>query len=323
MQRVLFIRRQRQGGLASLSTNVAKALEAWGVEAVIDDADEHIPNETNWLANRAVKKWMTDAVKGFDVVHAWGYRSAWACSDVLYVRSPWVYTVNDYPKTVASPLIDRLNAARCGICSSRAVQETLQAAEAMNVQYIPAGVSVMPELDRDAVRAELGIPPDALVVLFLGRNTPEHGVAELVEAFPEVVASVRSAVLLAVTDENPLDRPFVIWRPSLDPRTAYAAADLVLVPGENRGTSMVMLEAMAAKKCVLARRSPALSEYGMEGASLSMYGDDERLAPRIIQLLWEPDLRQSLGYSAHVWVHEQATIDETARRYAQLYRDLG
>ncbi len=166
MIRVLFLRRQRIGGIATYTEVLRHSLKAEGIDVVIDDAESWIPNETGWKADRQVSKALHEAAKGFDVVHAFGYRSAWACSEAFYLKKPWLYTAYDMPKTTVGPLIDRLNASRVGICVSRAVKKPLEEAETLNLEVVVPGVYV-PEfrLETQEARVKLGLDPESPVVL--------------------------------------------------------------------------------------------------------------------------------------------------------------
>ncbi len=149
--RVLFIRRQKVGGIATYSDALARELENHGIEVVIDDAEDWIPNETGFATDRRVTKLVKKAAQGFDLVHAWGYRPAWACSEAFYLRSPWIFTAYDIPKTTNSQLIDRLNAARTGLCVTRAVKLKLEAADTINLELVPPGLATPPPLLEKAI----------------------------------------------------------------------------------------------------------------------------------------------------------------------------
>lgn len=114
--------------------------------------------------------------------------------------------------------------------------------------------------DRDAVRAELGIPPDAFVIGHVGRFAPQKNHTFLVEIFGELVRREPSAHLLLVSGEGEL-LPAVEWqlaraglaervvftgsRPDV-PRLMLGAMDVFLFPSRFEGLGLVLVEAQAA-----------------------------------------------------------------------------
>jgi glycosyltransferase involved in cell wall biosynthesis len=113
--------------------------------------------------------------------------------------------------------------------------------------------------DRDAVRAELGIPSDAFVIGHVGRFAPQKNHAFLVEVFGELVRREPSAHLLLVGGDGEL-RPaverqlaraglaeqvvFTGSRPDV-PRLMLGAMDVFLFPSRFEGLGLVLVEAQA------------------------------------------------------------------------------
>ncbi len=115
--------------------------------------------------------------------------------------------------------------------------------------------------DRAAARAELGLPADARIALYVGNLKPEKGVAELARAWPAVARRVAGAELVVVgggplRDEvasqageharlvgpQPLDR-VPLW---------MAACDVLVLPSHSEGTPNVALEALASGRRIVA-----------------------------------------------------------------------
>ena len=331
--RVLSLRRQRVGGIATYSAALADALDPMGIEVVIDDADDWIPNETGFSTDRRVSKLVKKAAQGFDLVHAWGYRAAWACSEAFYVRQPWLYTAYDLPKTTNSQLIDRLNAARVGICASRAVKLALDAADAINLEHVGPGIGDPPTLlEKAAARQRLALPTQGAVVLGFGRMERDRGFDALLDAMATVwtqVSDVHLVLLGDGTQHAELEkrarsegaRVSVVSR-VLDKWMWLRAADIVVVPSRRAGFSMVAAEAMRAGTPVLARRTGGLVEMGHEDVSIAFFHDDDDLGDKLSSLLREPVILQTQGYSGQVRVEDQYSMSEAAQRHATLYRDL-
>lgn len=326
MLRVLFIRRQKTGGMAALSEAWAEALDDLGIEAVIDDAESWIPNETGWQVDRSVTKSVRKAMQGFDLVHAFGYRTAWACSEALYVRQPWVYSAFDMPKTTHHQLVDRLNAARRGICPTRAVMEELTAADVLNLEVINPGIRPMPPAtDHGEAKRLIGLPHDAFVLFACGRDLPENNLGDLVAALPQISEEHPHVHLcLAVHGDHGLRSNHAMTiigkQPSLHPW--ISAADLVVVPGRKLGFSMTALEAMTLKRPVLMRRGGGLGEMAVDGVSAFYVDAEDSLAAAIIRIIDAPIARETVANAGQIRAEERFDVAESARRLADLYRDL-
>jgi glycosyltransferase involved in cell wall biosynthesis len=110
----------------------------------------------------------------------------------------------------------------------------------------------------------------------------------------------------------------------------FAAADVVVVPsklgsaGETEGQGVVVLEAFAARACVLATRF---------GGIPSMVRDDDTgllvepenpqaLADAIQRLLNQPELRRRLADNAFAEVRDHYSWIKIAGEFAQLYREV-
>jgi len=331
--RVLFLRRQSIGGIATASEVLARELEKLEIEVVIDDAADWIPNQTGFTVDRRVSKLVKKAAQGFDLVHAWGYRAAWAASEAFYLRFPWVFTAYDIPKTTNSQLIDRLNAARTGFCSSRAVKLALEAADTINLETILPGIPETPAIaDRTDARQRLALPSQGQIVLGFGRMVPERGFDALLKAMSTVWSHHGDAHLVLLGDgpehrrieeraRGEGARVSVVSR-VVDKWIWYAAADLVVVPSRRAGFSMVAAEAMAAGRAVLTRRTGGLPEMGSEDVTIAHFYDDEDLGDRISALLEQPELLNTMGYAGQVRMEDRYDCREAARRHSTVYRDL-
>lgn len=331
--RVLYIRRQRVGGIATYSEALGKELESHGIEVVIDDAEDWIPNETGFATDRRVTKLVKKAAQGFDLVHAWGYRPAWACSEAFYLRFPWVFTAYDIPKTTNSQLIDRLNAARTGLCVTRAVKLKLEAADTINLEVISPGIAAPPPLlEKVEARQRLALPTQGAVILGFGRMERERGFDALLAAMPTVwnrMSDVHLVLLGDGAEHDELEKQarsegarVSVVRRVVDKWMWLRAADIVVVPSRRAGFSMVAGEAMMAGAPVLARRTGGLPEMGHEDVSIAFFHDDDDLGDKLSSLLAEPVLLQTQAYSGQVRVEDQYQIAEAGRRHATLYRDL-
>lgn len=157
-------------------------------------------------------------------------------------------------------------------------------AEPERVRVVHPGVDldVFTPGDRQAARAELGIAPDDLLLLFVGRVQPLKApdllielAADLVRRRPDLAARLRVAVLGGPSGTG-LERPrwledlaaargisdrVLFAPPTTRERLAqwYRAADLVTVPSHNESFGLVAVEAQACGTPVVAADVGGLS----------------------------------------------------------------
>ncbi len=185
---------------------------------------------------------------------------------------------------------------------------------------------------RDEIRAELGLAPDAPVVVTACRLFPEKGVAELIEAMAEVVATVPAARLVVVGRDVSADGSFgrqledlveargltdhVIFtgqRP--DVPELMAAADVFAMPSFEEPFGLVFVEAMAMGLPVVALDNGGTREIVVDGQHglLSEPGDHAALVDHLGRLLADAELRDKLGSAGR----ERALADFDVARMAE------
>jgi len=152
------------------------------------------------------------------------------------------------------------------------------------------------------IRERLGIPRDARMALFVGRLEARKGVHVLCEAVPLVLRRVPSAVFVLVgrdTDSSPAggsmrsyvarhaqeggfsDRlVFVDALTEAELVELYSACDVLVSPSLHESFGLVVLEAMACGKPVVATSTGLVPELGLDGTGGIMVspGDVEDLA---------------------------------------------
>jgi glycosyltransferase involved in cell wall biosynthesis len=136
------------------------------------------------------------------------------------------------------------------------------------IHLVPNGVdtSLFRPQDRAAARAELGLPLDRPVVLFVGRLEPQKGLVELLDAFGRVRASRPEAMLVLVGDgvsraaaeEAAREHDGALRVVGPQPLTRVArwvtACDVFTLPSHAEGTPNVVLEALASGRPAVATR---------------------------------------------------------------------
>lgn len=118
--------------------------------------------------------------------------------------------------------------------------------------------------DRAAARAQLDLPADQPLAIYVGNLKPEKGVMDLGRAWAKVLDAVPKATLLVIGD-GPLrtdlegvtaslgERVRLIKRQPLERIPLYmAAANILVLPSHSEGTPNVVLEALASGRRVVA-----------------------------------------------------------------------
>lgn len=314
MYRVLMVRRQNTGGIATYSNHLVRGLESLGVDVVLDDMQAEIPDQTGFWVDRKVSQALKRAAQGFDLVHAWGYRTAWACGEAFYVRFPWVYTAYDFPRTRNGLLIDRLNHAKAGVCTSRACKEELDSVDALHLSVISPALSIpMVENESHGFVGE-----GMFTVACVAGPRPEKGA----ESFAKAIQKVENVRGILVSEFVPSPHEKLLHFAEADVATVLSAADLVVVPAFRQSFSMVALEAMSMGRPVAIRTVPGIDEMGVAGIHYHGFETDDDLAALITTLAADPARARSTVEPARMRAHDWYGMEECARRHIDLYRQV-
>ena len=323
MIRVLFLTRQSIGGAATYAHALKAQLDSQGFEVVIDQAEDWIPEKTGWMVDRQVSRMVRDAGKGFDFVLAWGYRSAWACSEAFYLKKPWGYVAYDPPKTTHDQLIGRLGAARVGVCCSRSIKRVLDDADAVNLEVIVPGVTVPQGLPSQLVAREtLGINSGQRLIVGMGRAITDSAL----DVFDDIIGQLKDEVPNIQGTYKSLGGSWKfthsIQAPKeTDPWVLLQAADLVFCPDRRAGFKMTAAMAMALGKPVVLRELSSLRELGVPEISLEFFEDDDDAYYKILDVLGAASFMTSLGEGARIRALEYLNMDRCGEQFAQTIRD--
>jgi glycosyltransferase involved in cell wall biosynthesis len=213
---------------------------------------------------------------------------------------------------------------------------------------VPSGVPVevlaalAPE--RAEARARLGLPPDAFVVIGVGRLVRVKGFDVLLASWPRLVAAVPGALVVLVGDgpERPalasqaaalgiVDRVRFVGPVGGGPgalAALLAAADVCAAPSRNEGMGRSLVEAMALGVPVVASAVGGIpAVVGDDEVGRLVPPDDaEALAAALLELAEDRALRAKLGEAARVRARRFSTAMAEARMlalYAGLLRAKG
>ncbi|MDO8962995.1 MAG: glycosyltransferase family 4 protein [Coriobacteriia bacterium] len=105
---------------------------------------------------------------------------------------------------------------------------------------------------------------------------------------------------------------------------ALAKLDVVVVPSRSEGLPMVVLEAMALERPVVASAVGGIPEAVDDGVTglLVPPDDPEALAAAITRLLDDPAMRASMGAAGAARVVDHFSLEDQMRQYLGLFRSL-
>jgi glycosyltransferase involved in cell wall biosynthesis len=207
------------------------------------------------------------------------------------------------------------------------------------VRIVPNGVDVekfKPTGDKAAVKRQFGLD-DKPVVLFVGSLIPRKGLRFLVAAAKNVVKQQADAKFVIVGDgpiknqllsnvgEANLSGNFTFLSGLSDDALAavYGCADVFVLPSIQEGQGIVLLEAQASAKPVVAFNVGGVNEAVLRGETglLVNRGDSGELADALLKLLSDDALREKMGASGRKFVVENFTWDLCAERMLAVYRE--
>jgi glycosyltransferase involved in cell wall biosynthesis len=228
------------------------------------------------------------------------------------------------------------------VAVSRAVRDSVLSAVGRighKITVIENGVALARfdfHFDRAVVRSRLGVAAPDPIILAVARLAPEKGLQYLIEAFPAVLRDhPRARLLIAGGGKSRSELQALAARLNVTGRVRFlgprddipellAAADLFVLPSLKEGLPLALLEAMAARKPIVATATAGSSEVVDHGETgwLVPAADSSALASAISELLDDPAKRLALGEAAGRQVAERYSVERQAARYLALYRKL-
>lgn len=189
-----------------------------------------------------------------------------------------------------------------------------------------------PDVDGSALRAQLGLPADEVVIVFVGSFQQYHRVDLLVRAFARLAPTCKARLLLVgqgqTTAENRalaqslgvLDRVTFTGAVPYDlvPRH-LAVGDIAIMPATNEyGNPMKVYEYMAMGKVVVAPDMPTITEIATHDRDSYLFAREnvEAMAAALTRLVEDRGLRERLGSEGvrtaaqHTWLRRGQTIQE-------------
>jgi glycosyltransferase involved in cell wall biosynthesis len=315
-----------------------RALEK-GVNAELISCEGRI----DWRAVREIRSLLR--TRGIGVMHTHGYKAD--IYGYLAARgegTPLVATCHNWltggAALAAYNFLDRVALRRfdavCAVSSVIAEKLLSLGLRRERITIIPNGIDVR-TFDADPnARREKPAPDAKQVVGIVARLDLQKGFDYLLRA----VATLRGSfpqLRLLIVGEGP-DRPAIeeiIRRHTLtdvvtmagqrtDMPAIYASMDIFVLPSLNEGLPLTLLEAMAARKPVIATRVGAVPTVitDQQTGLLIAPADEAALTQALRQLLTDPELRLRLGQNARVHVEQNFTAAAMVQKYRAVYEGV-
>jgi glycosyltransferase involved in cell wall biosynthesis len=219
----------------------------------------------------------------------------------------------------------------------------LGVAKSNNISVIHSGVDLncfkRSKTKSNPRRNELGIPPDSLVVGYVGWLIPIKGVTYLVNAMAEVVQRHPNSLLVLVgkgdekgEEEIKLSKQvenlgiadnvrFLGWRP--DVNEIMGCFDIFVLPSLNEGMGRVLVEAMSAGLPIVASRVGGIPDLLKDGENglLVPPANAGALEQAISDLLSDKDRRKRMGETGKKMCRPysiEAMVDKIDNLYSRL-----
>ena len=227
---------------------------------------------------------------------------------------------------VAQTVVNNLNRRPLARLAGQRAQ---LAYNALNVQRFAQQVHV-------ADRVALGLPAEAYIIGSVGRLRPQKGYHLWLAAAAQVRAMLPQAHFLLIGDgelrtsleaqahELGISDAVTFLGPRHDVEALYPLMDLFVSSSLWEGLPTVILEAMAAKRPVVATAVAGTRELVVDGQTGRLVPPDNpaALAAAIVQSARDPQRALQMAAAAQQFVTERFSIAAVARQYEAIYQEL-
>jgi len=299
--------------------------------------------------------------RGFAALHAWNPLAGLAAViSGMLIRRPVFVDFTDFYSDIARtdmPLLSKplvwlenfvLRKARHVFVVSRQLKDHLvriHGLPAEKIHIVPDGTdsqTFRPDCDTTGLRARLGIPEDAPVLVFHGDIKHDDGVDILIEAMAIVVAARPDARLLILGGGSPyfdaVCRPMIErlglgknvvlpgWIPHADVPGVLCACDIGAMTlratlNHDHYLSFKLFEYWGCGKPVVVTKLKAIGEIARDGenALVVRTGDVEGFARAFLRLLADKDLAAHLGHAGRELVVREYDWREIMKKETAVY----
>jgi glycosyltransferase involved in cell wall biosynthesis len=185
------------------------------------------------------------------------------------------------------------------------------------------------------LRTEMRTAPHAPLVVCVARLEPEKDITTLLKAMKQVVAAIPAAIcwvagegslsgaLAAQIEQSGLGKSVKLLGFRDDALSLINAADVFVLPSLAEPFGLVLLEAMALSKPVIATRAGGpmeIVEHEKTG-TLVKPADENEMAQAIQRLLGDPALRESMGREGRSRFERRFSAQAMARATVAVYQE--
>lgn len=254
------------------------------------------------------------------------------------LRVPFVSSRHNDDRYLLGPFrfVDRffMHGVRRIVAISEAVRDFhvragLPAEKLVTVHY---GLDAAPATPSERSPGDVGIPPDAPLVLAIGRLIAQKDHATLLEAFAHVQRELPAA-RLAILGWGPLEdetrrraeqlenADAVTIPGRLEPGDWLARADVFVHTSRWEGFGIVLLEAMLSNLAVVATSVSAIPEIVVDGETgyLAPAGDADTIGRRLLELLRDPARAAELGRAGRERAQSEFSVERMTERTIAVY----
>lgn len=188
-------------------------------------------------------------------------------------------------------------------------------------------------LDKASKREDLGLTRFKEIVGMGVVLTKQKGIVHLIQAAPSILGRFPQTGFLIAGDgpiraeleaesrKNGVADQFVFIGSRKDIPEILQVIDIYILPSLWEGLPLVILEAMAARRCIIASAVGAIPlaiRNRLDGVLIPP-GDPADIARTVIALLEKPQLRRRLAENAHRRFLEHFTAEKMTREYEKIY----
>lgn len=290
-----------------------------------------------WSLIKLIRKLRADLVHVND--YWWGPIADLACN---LTRLPCVVHIRQEiePKRVKQY---RLRGPEKLIAVSRRIQHVAIEAgvNPSKITAVYSGINTAHPINLSAgkrVRNQYGISPDQLVIGSVANLFPRKGYEYLIQSLVEINRNktgiqclivgegdeIYRSRLLEMVQKNDLEKVVTFAGFKQDVSSYIAAMDIFVLPSIMEGFGIVLLEAMAMEKPIVATTVGGIPEIVEDQVTgfLVPPKDSNALAQKIIYLLENPSVRVKLGQAGRARVLERFSVQRMALQLQDIYGEL-